>query len=79
MLTVKVLGPGCKNCTQLEEIVKMAVIDLGVEANVEKISDYSEILSYNVMATPGLVINEHLVSAGRIPSENEVMNWLANA
>jgi small redox-active disulfide protein 2 len=79
MLTVKVLGPGCKNCTQLEEIVKMAVIDLGVEANVEKVSDYGEIMSYNVMATPGLVINDHVVSSGRIPSENEVMSWLTNA
>lgn len=79
MLTVKVLGPGCKNCVQLEEIVKMAVTDLGVEATVEKVSDYSDILSYNVMSTPGLVINDHVVSSGRIPSENEVMNWLTNA
>jgi small redox-active disulfide protein 2 len=79
MLTVKVLGPGCKNCTQLEEIVKMAVTDLGVQANIEKVSDYSEILSYNVMSTPGLVINDHVVSSGRIPSENEIMNWLVNA
>jgi small redox-active disulfide protein 2 len=79
MLTVKVLGPGCKNCMQLEEIVKMAVTDLGVEADVQKVSDYSEILSYNVMSTPGLVINEQVVSSGRIPSENEVMSWLAKA
>ena len=79
MLTVKVLGPGCKNCTTLAEIVNMAVIDLGVEADVQKVDDYGEILSYNVMATPGLVINEQVVSSGRIPSENEVMSWLANA
>lgn len=79
MLTVKVLGSGCKNCNQLEEIVKMAVIDLGVAANVERVSDDGEILAYNVFATPGLVINEHVVSSGRVPSENEVMNWLVNA
>ncbi len=79
MLEVKVLGPGCKNCTTLEAIVKMAIANLGVEANVEKVSDYTDILAYNVMATPGLVINEHVVSSGRVPSENEVMNWLANA
>jgi len=79
MLTVKVLGPGCKNCTQLAEIVNMAVIDLGVDADVQKVSDYSEILSYNVLATPGLVINDHVVSSGRVPSENEVMSWLAGA
>ena len=79
MLTVKVLGPGCKNCTQLAEIVNMAVLDLGIEADVQKVDDYGEILSYNVMATPGLVINEQVVSSGRIPSENEVMSWLASA
>ena len=79
MLTVKVLGPGCNNCTQLEEIVNMALINLGVEADVTKVDDYGEILSYNVLATPGLVINEHVVSSGRVPSENEVMGWLANA
>ncbi|PID86016.1 MAG: thioredoxin family protein [Chloroflexi bacterium] len=79
MLNIKILGSGCKNCTMLEAIVNMAITNLGVEAHVEKISDYSDILSYNVMATPGLVINEQLVSSGRVPSENEVMNWLANA
>ena len=79
MVKVKVLGPGCKNCTQLQEIVNMAVIDLGIEADVTKVDDYTDILAYNVMATPGLVINEQVVSSGRVPSENEVMNWLANA
>lgn len=79
MVTVKVLGPGCKNCTQLEQIVKMAVTELDVEASVEKVQDYSEIMAYNVLATPGLVINEQVVSSGRVPSENEVMNWLVNA
>jgi small redox-active disulfide protein 2 len=79
MLKVKVLGPGCQNCTKLEEVVNMAVIDLGVKADVQKVTDYSEILAYNIMSTPGLVINDHVVSSGRIPSENEVMNWLANA
>ncbi len=79
MVTVKVLGPGCKNCTHLEDIVNMAVIELGIEAKIEKASDYSEIMAYNVLATPGLVINEQVVSSGRVPSETEVMNWLANA
>jgi hypothetical protein len=50
-----------------------------VEANIKKVTDYGEIMSYNVLSTPGLVINEKLVSAGRIPSDAEVLTWVANA
>lgn len=79
MLTVKVLGSGCSSCTQLEQIVKLAADRIGIQADVQKVDDIGEIMAYNVLATPGLVINEHLVSAGRVPTENEVMNWLVNA
>ena len=79
MLQIKVLGPGCKNCEKLETVTRQAVTHLGVEATVEKVSDYADIMRYNILATPGLVINEKVVSAGRIPSEAEVTTWLANA
>lgn len=79
MLEIKVLGPGCPNCEKVEAIAKKAVTNFGVEAQIEKITDYMEIMNYNVLATPGLVINEKLVSAGRIPNETEVMTWVANA
>ena len=79
MLTVKVLGAGCSNCTQLEQVVRLAADRIGVQADVQKVDDYGEIMAYNVLATPGLVINEHLVSTGRVPTESEVMNWLVNA
>jgi small redox-active disulfide protein 2 len=79
MLQIKVLGPGCRNCEKLEDITNKAVATLGVEANVEKVSDYADIMQYNIMSTPGLVINERVVSAGRIPSEAEVTSWLADA
>jgi len=79
MLTVKVLGSGCSSCTKLEQIVKLAADRIGIQADVQKVDDIGEIMAYNVLATPGLVINEHLVSAGRVPTENEVMNWLVNA
>jgi small redox-active disulfide protein 2 len=79
MLSIKVLGPGCANCEKLEAAAKSAVANLGVEAEITKVTDYGEIMSYNVLSTPGLVINEKLVAAGRIPSDAEVMTWVADA
>jgi len=79
MLTVKILGPGCENCRKVEAVARRAIAILSVEAQVEKVTDRAAIMRYPILATPGLVINEKLVSAGRIPSETEVTTWLANA
>ncbi len=79
MLHIKVLGPGCSNCEKLASVAKKAVANFGLPATIEKITDYSEIRRYQVLATPGLVVNEKLVSAGRIPSDAEVMTWIADA
>jgi small redox-active disulfide protein 2 len=79
MLTVKVLGPGCQNCRNVEAIARKALAALGVEAQVEKVTEQAEIKKYPILATPGLVINENLVCAGRIPNEAEVTTWLTDA
>ncbi len=79
MLLIKVLGPGCDNCKKVEAIAHKAVAALALEAQVEKVTDYQEIHKYPILATPGLVVNEKLVCAGRIPSEAEVTTWLVNA
>ncbi len=79
MISIKVLGPGCANCVKVADIARKAVGSLGAEANVEKVSDFAEIRKYKILATPGLVINETVVSAGRIPTVAEVTTWLANA
>ncbi len=79
MITIKVLGPGCANCQKVEEIAKRAVANLGIEAQLTKVTDYAEITQYPILSTPGLVINEELVCYGRIPTESEVITWLANA
>jgi small redox-active disulfide protein 2 len=79
MLTIKVLGPGCTNCKNVESIARQALAKLGVDAQVEKLTDRAEMKPYAILATPGLVINEKLVCAGRVPNEAEVTTWLVNA
>ncbi len=79
MLNIKVLGPGCNNCHMVEEAARAAVAALGVQAEFEKVTDRAEFARYGLLYTPGLVINERLVAAGRIPNQNEVMTWVSNA
>lgn len=79
MLTIKVLGPGCANCQRVEAVARNAVNEMGMEAEMIKVTEYAEIMEYPIISTPGLVINEKLVCAGRIPNQAEVTSWLADA
>ena len=79
MVTIKVLGSRCPNCTQVAQNARQAVAMMRVEATVEKVTDPAEIQEYHILVTPGLVVNEKLVSAGRIPIESEIMTWIADA
>jgi small redox-active disulfide protein 2 len=79
MLTVKILGSGCANCKRLEEIARKAAGDAKIEAEFVKVTDYNDILKYNILSTPGLVINEKVVSAGKIPAPSTVAQWLVAA
>lgn len=76
MLTIKVLGSGCANCKRVEQIVRKIITDMSLEAQVIKVTDYNDITAYNILSTPGLVINEKIVSYGRIPSPAEVTTWV---
>ena len=79
MLSIKVLGPGCANCRKLEQIAHEAVAALGIEAEISKVTDMQQIIAYDVLKTPGLVINEKLVSSGRIPTPQTVAEWIRAA
>lgn len=79
MLNIKILGAGCPNCKRLEQETKKAIDNLAIDAEVEKVTDYQRIMTYDVFSTPGLVINEKVVSTGKIPSQSELISFLASA
>ena len=79
MLSIKVLGPGCANCRKLEEVAREAVAATGVEAEITTVTDMGQIVAYDVLKTPGLVINEKLVSSGRIPTASTIAEWIRAA
>jgi small redox-active disulfide protein 2 len=79
MLTIKVLGSGCPNCKRVEATTRQVLAKMGLIAQVIKVTDYNQIADYAILATPGLVINEKVVSAGCIPTEAQITSWIAEA
>jgi small redox-active disulfide protein 2 len=79
MLTIKVLGSGCANCHKVEELTKQAVAQLGVQAQVELVTDVQTMMRYGVMSTPAIVINDKLVSSGRVPALSQITTMIADA
>jgi small redox-active disulfide protein 2 len=78
MRVIEVLGPGCRNCQAVEANVREALASTGQEAEVRHVTDWAEIAGCGVMSTPGLVIDGTVVSSGRIPSPEQVAQWLRN-
>ena len=75
MLTVKILGSGCANCKKLEAVARDAAAEISVQAEFLKVTDMKQIMQYDILSTPGLVINEKVVSSGRIPTKSEIQGW----
>ncbi len=77
-MEIKILGTGCSKCKTLEDITRKVVKDNGFDANITKVEDIVEIMKFNIMTTPALVVNGKVVSKGRIPSVDEIKQFLTN-
>jgi small redox-active disulfide protein 2 len=77
-MNIKILGTGCARCHQLEKTVTEVVKELGIDSTVEEVKDMREIIAYNILTTPGLVINEQVVSSGKVPTKAEVTQLIIN-
>ena len=78
-MEIKILGTGCPNCKRLEKTAREALAEMAVEAAVTKVTDMSDILAYDILTTPGLVIDEKVVSSSRVPSKAEITSMIATA
>lgn len=76
MISIKVLGTGCRKCQNLEKKIRDIVTANNIDAVIEKVTDINEMMNYGIMMTPGLVINEQVKSFGIIPKDEQLLNWL---
>jgi len=76
MMNIKILGTGCPKCKELDRITRQAVKELSLKAEISKVEDIMDIMKYNIIRTPGLVLDEKVVLSGRVPTVNEVKNLL---
>lgn len=75
-MVVKILGPGCSKCRTLEIRVRDIIEKNNIQAEVQKVEDINEMMSYGIMMTPGLVVDEKVVSFGIVPKEEQILKWL---
>jgi len=76
-MEIKVLGPGCPKCQQTEKVVKEAVSEAGVQANIEKVTDILKIGEFGVFGTPAVVVDGEVKSVGKVPTKDEVKGWIS--
>ncbi len=75
-MKIRILGPGCPRCQEVAKRTIDVLAELNVAADVQKVTDIKEIMAYNILATPGLVINDKVKCSGRIPSKEEIKKWI---
>ncbi|MBE3124674.1 MAG: TM0996/MTH895 family glutaredoxin-like protein [Acidobacteria bacterium] len=76
-MKIEILGPGCPKCGEVEKRVKSALAELNIVADCEKVTDIKKMMSYGILATPGLVINGEIKCAGRIPRVEDIKGWIS--
>lgn len=77
MKTIKILGTGCAKCKATEQAVKDIIAKHNIEANVEKVEDIQQIMAYNILSTPAVVVDEVVKIKGRVPNETEILEALS--
>lgn len=75
-MEIKILGPGCPKCKQTEEIVKQAVAEEGIAANIEKVTDVMKIAGYGVFGTPAVIVDGEVKCVGKIPKKEDIKTWI---
>lgn len=75
-MNIKILGSGCQNCKKLFENAKEAIQDLKIEADIEYVTDFKKIAKYNLLRTPGIVIDECVVSYGKVCTKEEIIQFI---
>ena len=75
-MEILIFGPGCEKCAETREIVESVARECGIDAQIEKISDFREMLAHGVMSTPAVAVDGKVVCTGHVPSRAEVMQWL---
>ena len=77
-MDIKVLGPGCARCRQTEQNVREAVAESGVDAKVDKVTNVMDIVRYGVFGTPAVVVDGQVKSVGKIPTKEQIKEWIEN-
>jgi small redox-active disulfide protein 2 len=75
-MNIKILGPGCAKCNQVEKLVREVTEETGADVSIEHVRDFKAIASYGVFTTPSVVVDEKVVSVGKVPKKEEVKGWL---
>ena len=76
-MIIKILGTGCPKCKRLEQLTKEVLTEMNMTAEVEKVTSMDDIMAYDIISTPALVINEAVLSSGRIPNKKEIYEWIS--
>jgi small redox-active disulfide protein 2 len=75
-MEIKILGSGCPNCKRLEAVAREVAGELGIDATFAKVTEPAQIMEYDILSTPGLVIDDNVVSSGRVPRKDEIAGWI---
>jgi len=75
-MNIKVLGPGCAKCSEVERIVREAVAESGKAVEVEKITDMQEFMKYGVFSTPAVIVDDQVKAVGKVPGKKDVLDWI---